>query len=191
MTEDEVVGWHHRLDGHEFGKALGVGDGQGSLACCHPWGRRESDTTDDLTAAADSTYKWDDTVFVFCVWLISVSIMSSRSSHVATHLPNFSNAFDKAAFPEASSSHVHVSLAVGGKGSCGPMGSSLDMVSGGFTRVHSGSHDCNHLQQLVPCDFLIFQGFSPGKESFAEDWIKSNVFILPQFPLIHAGKGKI
>ena len=34
MTEDKVVGWHHRLDGHEFGKAPGVGDGQGSLACC-------------------------------------------------------------------------------------------------------------------------------------------------------------
>ena len=81
----------------------------------------------------------------------------------------FQNAFDKATFPEAFSSHVHVSLAVGGQGSCGPMGTSLDMVSGGFTRVHSGSHDCNHLQQLVPCGFLIFQGFSPGQESFAKD----------------------
>ena len=39
-TEDEMVGWHHRLDGHEFEQALGVGDGQGSLACCSPWGRR-------------------------------------------------------------------------------------------------------------------------------------------------------
>ena len=58
--------------------------------------------------------------------------------------------------------------AVGGQGSHGPMGSSLDMVSGGFPRVHSGSHNCNHLKQLVPCDFLIFQGFSPGQESFAE-----------------------
>ena len=36
MTEDEMVGWHHRLDGHEF-EALGVGDGQGSVACCSPW----------------------------------------------------------------------------------------------------------------------------------------------------------
>ena len=40
MTEDEVVGWHHQLDGHEFERAPGVGDGQGSLACCSPWGRR-------------------------------------------------------------------------------------------------------------------------------------------------------
>ena len=47
-TEDEMVGWHHRLDGHEFEKTPGVGDGQGSLACCSPWGRKESDTTDQL-----------------------------------------------------------------------------------------------------------------------------------------------
>ena len=40
MTEDEMVGWHHRLDGHEFEQAPGLGDGQGSLACCSPWGRR-------------------------------------------------------------------------------------------------------------------------------------------------------
>ena len=45
-TEDEMVGWHHRLDGHEFDQALGVGDGQGSLACCSPWGCKESDTTE-------------------------------------------------------------------------------------------------------------------------------------------------
>ena len=48
MTEDEMVGWHHRLDGHEFEQALGAGDGQGSLACCSPWGRKESDTTEQL-----------------------------------------------------------------------------------------------------------------------------------------------
>ena len=38
MTEDEMVGWHHQLNGHEFEQALGVGDGQGSLVCCSPWG---------------------------------------------------------------------------------------------------------------------------------------------------------
>jgi len=43
-----MVGWHHQLDGHEFEQALGVGDGQGSLACCSPWGRKESDTTEQL-----------------------------------------------------------------------------------------------------------------------------------------------
>ena len=45
MTEDEMIGWHHWLDGHEFEQAQGAGDGQGSLACCGPWGRKESDTT--------------------------------------------------------------------------------------------------------------------------------------------------
>ena len=40
MTEDEMVRWHHQLDGHEFEQVLGNGEGQGSLACCSPWGRR-------------------------------------------------------------------------------------------------------------------------------------------------------
>ena len=40
MTEDEIVGWHHRLNGHEFEQAPFVGDGQGSLACCSPWNCR-------------------------------------------------------------------------------------------------------------------------------------------------------
>ena len=42
MTEDEMAGWHHRLDGHELEFAPGVGDGQGSLACCSPWGGSQS-----------------------------------------------------------------------------------------------------------------------------------------------------
>ena len=48
MTEDEIVGWHHRLNGHEFEQALGVGDGQGSLACCDSWVGKELDTTEQL-----------------------------------------------------------------------------------------------------------------------------------------------
>ena len=44
-TEDEMVGWHQRLNGHEFEYTLGVDDGQGGLACCSPWGHKESDTT--------------------------------------------------------------------------------------------------------------------------------------------------
>ena len=47
-TEDEIVGWHHWLNGHEFEQAPGVGDGQGSLVCCSPWGHKESDTTEWL-----------------------------------------------------------------------------------------------------------------------------------------------
>ena len=47
-TEDEMAGWHHRLDGHESEWTLGVGDGQGGLVCCDSWGRKESDTTELL-----------------------------------------------------------------------------------------------------------------------------------------------
>ena len=45
-TEDEIVGWHHRLDGPEFEQATEVGDGRGTLACCSPWGHTESDTAE-------------------------------------------------------------------------------------------------------------------------------------------------
>ena len=56
-TEDEIVGWHHWLDGHEFEQPLGVGDGQGVLACCSPWGCKESNTTEQL--------KWTDFELIF------------------------------------------------------------------------------------------------------------------------------
>ena len=48
MTEDEIVGWYHRLNRHEFEQAPGDGDGQGGLACCSPWSHKESDTTERL-----------------------------------------------------------------------------------------------------------------------------------------------
>ena len=48
MTDDEMVGWHHRLNGHEFGWTPGVGDGQGGLVCCSPWSRQELDMTERL-----------------------------------------------------------------------------------------------------------------------------------------------
>ena len=50
MTEDELAGWHHQLDGHEFEQALGVGDEQGGLAYCSPWGRKELDMTERLNS---------------------------------------------------------------------------------------------------------------------------------------------
>ena len=58
-TEDEMVGWHHRHNGHGFGWALGVGDGQEGLACCGSWGRKESDTTERLnwTCGGRSCYR--------------------------------------------------------------------------------------------------------------------------------------
>ena len=48
MTEDEMVRWHHRLNGYESEYSLGLGDGQGGLVCCSPWGRKELDPTEQL-----------------------------------------------------------------------------------------------------------------------------------------------
>ena len=48
MTEDEMVGWHHQLNGHEFEQTPGYSEEQGSLMCCSPWGHKESDTTEQL-----------------------------------------------------------------------------------------------------------------------------------------------
>ena len=59
-SEDEMVGWHHWPDGHEFEQAPGVDDGQGSPACCSPWGRKESDTTECLNNTTTLTLaQWD------------------------------------------------------------------------------------------------------------------------------------
>ena len=48
MTKDKIVGWHHQLNGYEFEETLKVGDGQGGLVCCSPWGHKESDMTEQL-----------------------------------------------------------------------------------------------------------------------------------------------
>ena len=71
MAEDEVVGWHHQLDGHESEQTPGVGDGQGSLASCGLWGRKQWDTTERLNWTDASqiglqkpvtwTYQWEQT----------------------------------------------------------------------------------------------------------------------------------
>ena len=58
-TKDEMVGWHHQLDGHEFEQTPGVGDGQESLACCSPWGCKDSDTTEWLNWAGKSVLLWE------------------------------------------------------------------------------------------------------------------------------------
>ena len=68
-TEDEMAGWHHRLDGREFGWTPGVGDGQGGLACCNSWGRKESDTTEWLN--------WTELYYTAVGW--NVQYMSIRS----------------------------------------------------------------------------------------------------------------
>ena len=60
MTEDEMVGWHHRFNGHEFEQTPGVGDGQRGLACCSPWGCKESDTTEQLNNSKNWRMGWRD-----------------------------------------------------------------------------------------------------------------------------------
>ena len=60
MTEDKMIGWHHRFNGHEFESTLGVGNGQGSLACCSPWGCKESDTTEQLNNSKNWRMGWRD-----------------------------------------------------------------------------------------------------------------------------------
>ena len=67
MTEDEMVGWHHQLNGHGFGWTPGVGDGQGGLVCCSSWGCKESDTTEQLnwTELRDLFNKIGDTKGTF------------------------------------------------------------------------------------------------------------------------------
>ena len=69
-TEDEMVGWHHRLNGHGFGWTAGVGDGQGGLGCCDSWGRKESDTTERLN--------WIDD---FWVWTLLYVLTRRRQWH--------------------------------------------------------------------------------------------------------------
>ena len=66
MTEDEMAGWHHWLNGHEFEQALVVDDRQGSLVCCSPWGHKESDTTEWL--------KWTEPNF----WLVTQTDLDKR-----------------------------------------------------------------------------------------------------------------
>ena len=66
MTEDEMIGWHHWLNGYEFEWTPGVGDGQGGLVCCNPWGRKELDTTEWLNWAGIYEIKIIPTSLDYC-----------------------------------------------------------------------------------------------------------------------------
>ena len=77
MTEDEMVGWHHRLDGHGFGWTPGVGDRQGGLACCDAWGHKESDTTERLNCTMLCWFLWYNSVNQLYVYIYSLLIKSS------------------------------------------------------------------------------------------------------------------
>ena len=73
-TEDEMVGWHHRLDGHESEWTLGVGDGQGGLACCDSWAREELDTTERLSWTHWMIVDWELIMLETAQWIFSVVI---------------------------------------------------------------------------------------------------------------------
>ena len=85
MTEDEMVGWHHRLNGHEFDQALGVGDGQGSLVCCSPRDCKESDTTEPLNRLTDYLKMHKYTIlycFQRCASSMNTHLLSFKQTHV-------------------------------------------------------------------------------------------------------------
>ena len=77
-TEDEMAGWHHWLDGHESEWTLGVGDGQGGLACCSSWGREESDTTERLI--------WSDLIWI---WYLTKYYIQNVLMCLHNNVPNY------------------------------------------------------------------------------------------------------
>ena len=87
-TESEMVGWHHGLNGHEVKQALGVGDGQGSLVCCSPWGHKELDMTERLNRKKIRWYLRDFLTYLIeyllillvANWVICIEQLFSRVS---------------------------------------------------------------------------------------------------------------
>ena len=79
MTEGEMIGWHHRLDGHGFEQAPGVSDGQGGLACCGSWCHKESDMTEWLN--------WTELTYVIAIWFANTSQLKFLISHGKRFMP--------------------------------------------------------------------------------------------------------
>ena len=84
MAEDEMVAWHHRLHGHEFEQAPGVGDGQGSLVCCSPWGHKESDTSEQLNWTEEKKRTVISKLKSKLYKILSPLLSSSYDSHFST-----------------------------------------------------------------------------------------------------------
>ena len=86
--QDEMVGWHHRLDGCEFEWTPGVGDGQGGLVCCNSWGRKESDTTEQLNWTELNwrlMYKVTQTGRLKTTKIHSLTVLEARSPRSKCH----------------------------------------------------------------------------------------------------------
>ena len=94
-TEDEMVGWHHRLNGHGFGWTPGVGDGQGGLACCSPWGHKVSDTTEWL----NWTLITENTLLSTCLFFSTCSLILSTPLLVCFLLCVTHRSFNNVGFP--------------------------------------------------------------------------------------------
>ena len=97
MTEDEMAGWHHWLDGHEFGWTLGVVDGQGGLVCCNSWGCKESDMTEHLNWTDLSLSKEKEKFIYFIdkqevtTWSLAPQLNSYGYRAAEHHLPQCSH----------------------------------------------------------------------------------------------------
>ena len=78
-----MVGWHHRLNGHEFEQAPGDGEGQGGLVCCNAWGRRESDTTEQLNSNTPQDKPWRQIPLL----VTAASCISGGRCHFLRSLP--------------------------------------------------------------------------------------------------------
>ena len=85
LTENEMVGWHHWLNGHGFGWTPGVGDGQGGLACSASWGRKESDTTEWRNWLADPLHTYTHSAKVTMDYSLSLSTPPTTHKHTHTH----------------------------------------------------------------------------------------------------------
>ena len=106
MTEGEMVGWYHQLDGHEFEQAPGVGDGQGSLVCCSPWGLKELDMTEqwnwlniDSFARSRVLCKWNHSVWSVFLSILFPSVQLFWDSLVLLHLSTFHSFYCWVVFP--------------------------------------------------------------------------------------------
>ena len=86
MTEDEMAGWHHQLDGHGFAWTLGVGDGQGGMACCGSWGRNESDMTERLNWTWMGTEFGGEWIHVY-IWLSPSAVHLKLSQQLTGYTP--------------------------------------------------------------------------------------------------------
>ena len=79
-TEDEMVGWHHWLDGHESEWTPGVGDGQGGMACCDSWRRKESDRTERLNWTESMCGRWREEGILFLWWTLDQNLAFAKFS---------------------------------------------------------------------------------------------------------------